>query len=352
MKRLKYIGMAIVVLGAIVAMLLYNKAKVQAKTKPDVIDSYSVSVTTVAIQKISENISSVGVTAAYNDVNVISETQGRVTAVYAKVGDYKPAGSVLFQVDDEVKKANFNLAEANYQKTKKDLERYEMLVKQKSATDAQYEAAKLANSNAEANYIVAKRQLKDTKITTPISGVVASRLVDVGSMVQGAPQATLVANVVDISKLKVKVNVSETDAFKLKTGDKVDITTEVYPGVKLEGKIETISSKGDEAHTYPVEIVVSNGGKYPLKAGMFARVYFKTIQRNEMLAIPREALVGSVKVPQVFVVENGVAKLRNIILGGEYGTNVEVVSGLSTGETIVTSGQNNLTDNVKVDIMK
>lgn len=352
MKRLKYIGLAILVLGVIITTLLYNKSKVQAKSKNQVLDTYAVSVVTVGNQKISENISVVGVTAANNDVNVISETQGRVTAVYAKVGDYKPAGSVLFQVDDELKKASFTLAEANYQKTKKDLERYELLFKQKSATDAQLEAARLAFSNAEANYIIAKRQLKDTKITTPVSGVVTARLVDVGSMVQGAPQATLVANVVDISKLKVKVNIAEKDAFKLKVGDKVDVTTEVYPGATLEGRVETISSKGDEAHTYPVEIVLANNSKFPLKAGMFARVYFNSIKRSEILAIPREALVGSVKTPQVYVVENGIAKLKNVVLGSEYGTNVEVISGLSSGELIVVNGQNNLSDNVKVDIMK
>lgn len=352
MKRLKYIGISVLVVGAIISLLLYNKSKVQAKTKTDVIDSYTVSVATVAMQKITENLSSVGVTAANNDVNVISETQGRVTAVYAKVGDYKTAGSVLFQVDDELKKASYTLAEANYQKAKKDLERFEQLYKTKTTTDAQVESARLAYTSAEANYIVAKRQLKDTKITTPISGVVTARMVDVGSMVQGAPQATLVANVVDISKLKVKVNVSEKEAFKLKVGDKVDITSEVYPGVTLEGKIETISSKGDEAHTYPVEIIIANGGKYPLKAGMFARVYFKSIQRDEVLAIPRESLVGSVKAPQVFVVENGTAKIRNVVLGSEFGTKVEVLGGLNAGETIVVNGQNNLSDNVKVEVLK
>ena len=352
MKRLKYIGITLVVFAAIITILLYNKSKVQAKSRNQVIDSYSVSVTTVGMQKIEENISAVGVTAANNDVNIMSETQGRVTAVYAKIGDYRSAGSVLFQVDDEVKKASYNLAEANYQKAKKDLDRYELLYKQKSTTDAQLDAAKLAFSTAESNFIVAKRALKDTKITTPISGVITARLVDVGSMVQGAPQATLVANIVDISKLKVKVNVPEKDAFKLKVGDNVDFTSEVYPGITLLGKIETISSKGDEAHTYPIEITVTNNSKYPLKAGMFARVYFKTLQRTETLAIPREALTGSVKAPQVYVVENGMAKLRDVVLGSQFGTNVEVINGLTSGQTIVVNGQNNLSDNVKVEILK
>lgn len=352
MKKLKYIGLTVLVLGAIIAVLINNKSKVQAKAKNQVIDAYPVTVVTANYQKINESISAVGVTAANNDVNIMSETQGRVTAVYAKVGDFKPAGSVLFQVDDELKRASYTLAEANYQKTKKDLERYELLIKQKAATDNQFENAKLAYATAEAQYITAKRQLKDTKITAPISGVISSLPIDKGSMVQAAPQATLVANIVDISKLKVKVNVTERDAFKLKKGDRVDITSEVFQGKTFEGHIETISSKGDEAHTYPIEIILANNGKTQLKAGMFARVYFKSLQRNEALVAPRVALVGSVKNPQIYVVENGFAKLRNVLLGGEYGTDVEIISGINPGETIVTNGQTNLTDNVKIEITK
>lgn len=137
MKKLKYIGITVLVLGAIIAILINNKSNVQAKSKNQVIDAYPVTVVTANVQKINENISAVGITAANNDVNVMSETQGRVTAVYAKVGDFKPAGSVLFQIDDELKRASYTLAEANYQKTKKDLERYELLIKQKAATDNQ-----------------------------------------------------------------------------------------------------------------------------------------------------------------------------------------------------------------------
>jgi RND family efflux transporter MFP subunit len=285
-------------------------------------------------------------------VNVISETQGKVTAVFAQVGDYKTAGSVLVQVDDELKKAALMSAEANYEKAKKDYERFQELYKQKSASDSQLDQAKLGAAIAESQYIIAKRQYEDTKIKTPISGVVTSRLVDVGSMVMGAPQATLVANVVDISKLKVKLNVAESDVFKLKVGDQVSVTTDVYPGVTFKGRIETISSKADDAHTYPIEVTVMNNKANPLKAGMFARVSFSNLDDRSGIVIPREALTGSVKNPQVFVVENGVAKLRDLVLGGEAGTSVQVLRGLMEGETIVVSGQNNLVDGVSVQIVK
>ena len=351
MKNWKAITGIVVVLAIIISILIMNKKKLSANTAGGINVANFVTVANVERQNLSTAFVLTGTIEAHNDVNIMSETAGKVTGVFVKVGDYKPAGSVLFQVDDELKQAAFMSAQANYEKAKKDYERFQELYKQKSATDAQLDAAKLGASVAEAQYIVAKRQLEDTKIKTPISGYITARNVDVGSMVQGAPQATFVANVVDISSLKVKLNVSETDAFLLKAGDDVAVTSDVYPGVTFKGRIESISDKADEAHTYAVEITIANQSAHRLRAGMFARVEFTSLKNRNVLLIPREAIVGSVKSPQVFVVLNNIAKLRNIIVGDEAGTSIEVLGGLSEGETIVTNGQNNIVDNSKVQIL-
>lgn len=352
MKKWQIITAVVVVLAIIVTVLMYNKKKMAALTPGGIKDVYYVTIQKAEKKNLNQAISLVGTVTAYNDVNIISEAAGKITAVYTKVGDYKSAGSVLFQVDDELKKAALMSAEANYEKAKKDYGRFQQLFQQKSASDTQLDQAKLGASMAEAQYIVAKRQFEDTKIKTPISGYVTMRNVDVGSMVQGAPQATLVANVVDISRLKVKVNVAESDAFVLKAGDQVNVTVDVYPGEKFSGRIESVSSKADDAHTYPVEIIIANERAHSLKAGMFARVAFATLNSRETVVIPRDALVGSVKEPQIFVVENGIAKLRNLVLGSESGILVQVLQGLNTGEEIVVNGQNNIVDNVKVEILK
>ncbi|MEK6553141.1 MAG: efflux RND transporter periplasmic adaptor subunit [Bacteroidota bacterium] len=351
MKQWKTIVSVIVILVIIIAVLFMNKRKMAATTAGGIKDIYYVSVDKVAKKDISETLSLVGNITANNDVNIISETAGKITAVFTKVGDYKQAGSVLFQVDDELKKAAFMSAEANYEKAKKDYERFKTLYQQKSVSDSQLDQAKLGAAMAEAQYIVAKRQLEDTQIKTPISGYVSARYVDIGSMVQGAPQPTLVANIVDISRLKVKLNLAERDAFLIKAGDQVKVTVDVYPGVIFNGRIESISSKGDEAHTYPVEISINNESVHPLKASMFARVEFTSLKNRETIVIPRESLVGSVKEPQVFVVENGIAKLRSLTVGNQSGIYVQVLQGLMEGETIVVNGQNNLVDNLKVEIL-
>ncbi|MEW5798200.1 MAG: efflux RND transporter periplasmic adaptor subunit [Bacteroidota bacterium] len=350
MRRFTVISTAVVAVGVVLAILMTNTAESTAQSSNTITTAYSVSVVTANKQHISENFSLVGTIMANNDVVILSETNGRIVKVNAEVGDYKQAGSVIVEVDDELKEAAYKTATMTYDKAKKDLERFESLYKEGSISESQIEQARWNFQNAEAQYIVARRQYRDTKITTPISGIVTARPVNVGTMVQGAPQPTVVANVVDISKLKVKINVSEKDVFKLKIGDAVDVTTDVYPGVTFNGRVATISVKADEAHTYPVEVVLSNDSKHPLKAGMFGTVSFSSRTNDQHIVIPREAIVGSVKEPKVYVVQNNTAKIRPIVVGKELGTNVQVLSGITIGEIIVVNGQNNLKDNVAVTV--
>ncbi len=354
MTKYRIISISIVVLGVSLGFMMNNQtansdgAQSASAKSAGISTAYSVSVVTASKQSVTDNFTLTGTIAANYDVTVISETQGRVIKVLAQVGDFKPAGSVLVEVDPELKEANYKTASMTYEKAKKDLERFESLYKENSISESQIEQARWSFQNAEAQYIVAKRQLKDTKITTPISGIVTARNVDIGSMVQGAPQSTVIANVVDISKLKVKINVAEKDVFKLKVGDNVKITTDIYPDAVFDGKIATIAAKGDEAHTYPVEVRIDNSTKYPLKAGMFGRAQFSIKSGQNNIIVPREAVIGSLKNAKVYVVQNNVALLRSVKVGREIGTNVEIVSGLKEGETVIVNGQNNLKDNASV----
>ncbi|TAK64596.1 MAG: efflux RND transporter periplasmic adaptor subunit [Bacteroidetes bacterium] len=349
MKKIKIYLLLALVLAVVISVLLYNKSKMESKSRPEIVSAIAVTVSPVTKATVSNSRTLVGTIIANNDVTIPSETQGKIVAVYANVGDYKPTGSVLFQVDDELKRAAFAAAEASFEKSKKDFERFQALQQQQTVSEQQYENARLALKNAEAQYTIARRQLDDTKIKTPISGVITARYVDVGATVQ---MNNVVANVVDISKLKVKVNVGEREAFLLNAGDKTEVETNVYPGVAFIGRIVSIGAKADDAHTYPVEILLDNNSAHPLKAGMFAKISFTSLSATEELTIPRQALLGSMKNSKVFVVEGDVAKLRSIVISGESGNLLLISSGLDEGDMVVVNGQNNLKDNASVTIAR
>ncbi len=347
-NKIKYTLIILGTIAVIFFILLHNRARIKAAENVVKLTDYPVNVDTVTSQFLTNHLNLVGTIQANNDVPIVSEAQGKVIKVSAEVGDYKAAGSTLIQLEDDLELAAFKTAQVNYQKAQKDLDRYQSLYQEKSATDAQLENAKLVFQSAEAQFIVAKKNYDNTKISTPISGIVTSRPVNLGDYVNNK---SVVAEVVDIATLKVIINVSEQDVFNLKVGDKVQVATDVYPGTTFEGRIKTISDKGDQAHTYPVEVDLHNSKEHPLKAGMFAHVVFNSISNNKSLVIPRDALLGSVKNAQVFLVENGVAKLRNLVLGNSSNNYLEVLKGLQPGDVVVVNGQNNLKDDYKVKIV-
>lgn len=347
MKRMKWIAILLVIVAAAVFILLRNKDRNAARIAQKIDVVPTVTVVKARRGQINENLALVGTVAANHDVMVVAETMGRVTAVRVDVGDRVNAGTMLVQVDDELKLAAFKTAEVNYEKAQKDLQRYEALYKTNTVTDSEIESARLACKAAEAQFIAGRRQFRDTRISTPISGVVTSRLVEQGTMVQpGMP----IANVVDISRLKVTLQVAESDVFKLKPGQAVEVGTDIYPGASFRGQIHTISDKANDSHTYRVEIGMANSPAQPLKAGMFVRVTFPSVSRRNVLIIPRSCLVGSRRAPQVFVVTAGIARLRDITMGAEVGLDVEVLNGLHEGEPVVSNGQNNIGNNSAVTV--
>jgi len=104
---------------------------------------------------------------------------------------------------------------------------------------------------------------------------------------------------------------------------------------------------------YPIEIMVENAANSALKAGMYGTASFKFPEQAPAVVIPRSAFVGSVSNRKVFVMtSDGTAKLKEVTPGRILGENVEILSGLEEGETIITSGQINLADGVKVEAQK
>jgi RND family efflux transporter MFP subunit len=340
------------ILAVLVLLIVRNRAVMNAPSNANgMVTARSVAVVTVTKQPLSDQISVVGTIHAYNDVTVLSETQGRIVKVNVEVGNAVKAGTVLVEVDSELKEAAYKAARVAYEKAQKDLARYEALYKEHSIPDSQIEQARWSYQTTEAQYTVARRQLDDTKITSPIAGVVTSRPVNLGQMVMGAPQATQIANIVDLSKLKAKVSVAESDVFKLRKGDPVDITTDIFPGTILAGTLSTISSKCDEAHTYPVEVLVADP-QHLLKAGMFARITFRPEASSPVLIVPRQAIIGSMQSARLFVVKDSVASLRSVVTLKQVGTQVAIASGVNEGDIVVVDGQNNLSDNAAVIVRK
>lgn len=352
-RRLKFFGFLAVVITLVILALANQQAKSEESPTTIGVGSLKgipVTVINVATETVKEPLRLMGTVAANREVMLMTQAQGRVVAFNAKVGDYLQQGAVLARLDNELQQAQLKAAEANLEKAKKDLERYEALRAEGAGTEQQLDGLKLALAMAETEHTVAKRQLADTYIRMPFAGRITAKYAEVGSFLTMAPPSQI-AGVVDISQLKLVVNVPEADVLKLKLGDEVVITSDVHPGQRFAGRIYSISPKGDAAHTYPVEIIFRNNNQYPFKAGMFARAAFEHTVRENALVIPRDALIGSAKQPQVYVIQNGKAVLTDIVLATEAGSKLIVLEGLKAGDVIVLTGQYNLRNGSEVRIV-
>lgn len=355
MKRVIIIIVVIAVaLGAIAYVLSNNKKKNEEKTAFIAQGGGAVAVRIAEVEKKAVNLdfSANGNFIPKQELNFLSENAGRVTAIYVDEGDRVSKGQVLARVDAEIINTDRETAEANYQNAIKDEARYQSSFQTGGVTQQQLDQAKLNSRNAKLRLQASQRKLSDANIKSPINGIVNKRYIEVGAFVN--TQGTQLFELVDVSKLKLKVNVNESQVANLKVGDQIEIKSSVFPTDKFSGKVTFIAAKADATLNFPIEIEVDNSHKNTLKAGMYGTAIFKFPKQAPSILIPRTSFVGSVSSNQVFVLDksNNTAKTRTVVAGRILGDNVEILDGLKEGETVITSGQINLTEGTAVSIVK
>jgi membrane fusion protein, multidrug efflux system len=308
----------------------------------------AVAVASTEMKETNGDLELVGTAQPCKEVNIASESAGKIMQVNFKMGDFVTKGKVLAKIDDTYKRLAYDNAKLNFNKFKDDLNRYQVLRKGDAISDTQLRDIQLGYENAAIQLENAKKQWDDTKITAPFSGYITAQNTELGAYVN---PGSIIAGIADIAELKVVLDVSETNAYELHPGQQINVTTDVHPEAKYTGKISNISPKASASHTYPVEVLISNNGKDKLKAGTYVNASVNMGKSGKALMIPREAIVSSVKDPSVYVVNGNIAKLVKINTGRSFNSNLEVVAGLSEGDKVVTNGQINLINGAKVSVI-
>ena len=293
------------------------------------------------------------------EVAIVAQKEAQVAVRAAKVAEEKVAdlftangtfvaGQVLAQTKADRTNVQLDNAKAALETAKSDLKRFESAFQTGGVTAQQLEQARLQLKNAQANYNSAAIASGDTAIRSKINGIVTSKEVEEGTLV--AAGQTLF-NVVNIDNLKLKITVDESQVGQLKVGDVVKIKPSTSPEL-VEGKITFIAPKSNSALKFPVEILVANKDK-KLKAGMYASAQFGN-DNNEItaLVVPHSAFVGSVSQNKIFKIVNNKAEMVNVKSGRNFGDKVEIISGLTAGDEVITSGQINIDNGTPIKIVQ
>lgn len=322
-------------------------------------------VTTTTAKKghIAEVLSLTGTLIAFQEVRVTSKIPEKVQRVLVDVGSRVKPGDTLIQLEQRelalaVDQAKAGLANANgnLEICKTTFDRLDKLLKDKVISKMKYDDAKARLDIARAQVrqagaalALAKEQLQNTIITSPIHGVVARKNVEAGEVVSPPimPGKALL-DVVDIRYVKTMVKVSENRVKEVCIGQETISTADGFPGEFFPGRISKISPVVDpRSRTFEVEVLIPNP-ESKLKPGMFARVELILAKRTDVVKVPLKAVTQRDKGQVVFLAANGVARACDVQLGISDGVDVEVISGVTEGDKVIVQGNPGLKDGARI----
>lgn len=280
---------------------------------------------------------------AYAKNNIAPQSASRIQKIYVEVGDFVRAGQIVAKMDE----VSLNQSKLSMANDSLEYSRIKKLYEQGGVSKSDFDAMELKYNVTRSQY---QNLLENTILRSPVSGVITARNYDQGDMYSGSP----IYVVEQITPVKLYVGISEMDYTKVKKNDTVTLTADALPGKTFTGRIARIYPTIDAAtHTFTAEVNVANSDRL-LRPGMYARVTVN-FGSNHSIVVPDDCVVkqqGS-GVRSVFVLQaDNTVKEIVVTLGRHFGTEYEILSGISEGDNVVVKGQASLKNGSKVNVQK
>ena len=321
----------------------------------------SVEIQTVGKSEIASQFAYTGKAAASREVSVVPTVPGKVTDFRFDVGNEVTEGAVLFTIDTidlennmRALEASYNVAKLARDNAKTGYENNKLLFDEGIISKTEYDQIKYQYDAAEAQLTslqvqmdTLQKNISDCAVKSPLTGVVAARSVERGGFASSAAPAYVV---MDLSKIKVEVGVSEQVLNTIKIGDKVDVLMTAVSALPLEGTVSTVSPAAGQTGMYTVKIEMDNADGV-IKAGMLAEVNFTAEKVVDAVVLPRNAVITKEDETYVYVVADGTAKKVPVELGIEAADTIEIIKGLKDGDAVVTKGQTYISDGEAVNVV-
>ena len=342
----------------------------------------AVEVAKAAASTVIEGIEVIGTLSSKFGADIKSEYTGMVTEVYVTEWVKVNRGDPLARLDTreaelvrkkaqtsvEIAKANLMQAEVAAHRANREYERALKLkeaglitqqnlddtLTEKEAAAVRISAAKAQIQAAEEDVEYAQTRLSKALIRSPREGMVSWRNVNVGDFV-GEMGAKPMFRIVDNRLLEVTVTVPSGEMGAVRLGQAVTFSTDAIPGKIFTGKVMFINPTVNEADRSVRVVAEVENTSEQLKGGLFAKGQILTGRRTGVIKIPRSALltwdVAAAKA-EVFAVQENIAHRRTVRTGKMAGDEVEIISGLASGQLVITRGGFNVKDGDKVNVTR
>lgn len=349
MKRLKSI-LLVCLIGSLATLNFSCSSDTQSKDVEDKDSTAAIPVEMASAQRgsISAYYSTTATLEAEEEAMVVAKVRGVINKLNVEEGDFIQAGEVMAQLEDEQLEIEATRAKATMDRLYNDYKRNKELFDRKLISAEQYDNSKFEYESQKAAYELAELKLKYTQIKAPISGVISQRMIKVGNMVNTDQE---VFKVTDFDPLLAVLHVPEHEMNKLRKGQTSVIRVDAIQGKTFTGQVLRISPVvNPETGTFKVTIAIKDESRQ-LKPGMFGRVRIVYDTRDNALMIPKEAVMNEDGTSSVYVLNDKLVFRRNIQTGYVNGSNIEVVTGLQDGDSVVTIGQSSLQDSAMVQVV-
>ncbi|MEO5657023.1 MAG: efflux RND transporter periplasmic adaptor subunit [Nitrospiria bacterium] len=302
----------------------------------------------VRVETLTDRVTAVGTLQANESVTIRSEIAGRITAIEFTEGRAVERDAVLFRLDAAEAAALLGQITATVELNRANYERALPLKDDKLLSPQAFDQLASRLKESEAALTVARERLNKATIRAPFAGRLGLRQISSGDYVQ--PGQVLV-NLEDLSAIKVDFRVPGLYSGRLAPGQRVEVEVDGLAGRTFTGTIRALEPRLDEAtRTILVRAGVSNP-RGDLRPGMFARVGVTLGERQDALLIPEQAVVPKGADKFVFRIQDGKAALTKVALGRRAAGDVEVLSGVSRDDTVVTGGQMKIRDGMPVTVI-
>ncbi|KPK63307.1 hypothetical protein AMJ83_07520 [candidate division WOR_3 bacterium SM23_42] len=297
---------------------------------------------------ITSKVSASGQLRAKAQVDVSAETIARVRKILCKEGDFVTKGQLVIELDDVQANAARQLALANFEQAEQDLQRAQKLLEKELISHESFERIQLNYKTSKASYEQAMDTFRKTKIYAPISGRIMKINVEEGeTAVMGALNygGTVMMTIADMSNVIAVVTIDETDVPDVQIGQVSEIVADAlpdttFPGVVIKVGLMPITSQltTDKVTDFEVEIELGEFSPF-LRPGMNVQTDITTHEKVDVLVIPIQASgkrkIDSKTAQTTFVVNDGKAQLAEITTGVSSDKDIEVVSGVEEGDTVI-----------------
>jgi RND family efflux transporter MFP subunit len=305
-------------------------------------------------KEVQQDVPLTAVLQPLHTVDIVAEVSGKVKQINKKLGDAVNLEDVLATIDDKIPLSNYRQsksqvlsAENNLKIAQLNLKSDEQLLKTGDISELQFEQSQLAVKTAEANHLSALANLsimektyQDTRIKSPIKGLISRKYIDIGMMVN--PNMPLY-RVVDLTTLKMEVGIPQSLITSVQVGSKAQIRISGFPNETFDGYVRYISPQADEqSGAFTVELHVKNTRSQKIRAGMTAKVDITLVKFGAQLVIPKYALVTKNGSEYVYKIRQDKARLIDVTTGETFGSQIIINDGLMQGDTIVIVGMKNL----------